>query len=57
MHWGAKQNNFELVKFLLDVGALSESLNKDGKTAAQLTKDYTIKNLLGCGKIKKYILF
>lgn len=47
LHWGAKRNHQAVVQYLLLHGANPNAVDKDGKTAAQLTTNSDIHSLLG----------
>ena len=49
MHWASKRNHLEVVEYLLDIGASSETLNNDGKSPAYYTINKDIKILLKQG--------
>ena len=46
LHWAAKQNNLELVKYLLEIGASIDNKDKDDRKPSYFAKDPMIKSLL-----------
>lgn len=49
MHWAAKQNHADLVRFLLDKGASKYIKTNDGKLAGNLSTDPAIRSILDAG--------
>ena len=52
LHWGAKRNHQTVVQYLLTQGADRKAVDKDGKTAAELTTSAEIHSLLGGGPLR-----
>ena len=52
LHWGAKRNHQTVVQYLLTLGADRNAVDKDGKTAAELTTSAEIHSLLGGGPLR-----
>lgn len=47
LHWGAKRNHQTVVQYLLSHGAVTDVVDKDGKTAGQLTTNPEVHSVLG----------
>ncbi|KAK7113598.1 ankyrin repeat domain-containing protein 40-like [Littorina saxatilis] len=47
LHWAAKRNHQTVVEYLLTHGADRQAVDKDGKTAEQLTSSAEVNSLLG----------
>lgn len=53
LHWAAVSGNKEIVKILLDHGALVQPLNKFGKTPADIAEDHSYYDIIKLIEVRK----